>query len=380
LLPRIRERAERAESERRIPAESIQELLDAGLFNVVTPKQFGGAELGIGTMVEVAAALGSACGSTGWVYGVLTGHAWMAALFTREAQKEVFADPRALTASVFRLNATVVPAPGGYRLTQGSGRFCSGVDYSRWVIVGVQIAREGAAPEGAFMLVPMQDVEIVDDWHTAGLRGTGSRSIRIDDTFVPEHRVARAAELMQGKSPGSQVNSGSPIYALPFPIAQPFSLVGTVLGLARGALGDLTQSQAKRFSEMPAEWAAEQGALFARLARVAVEIDAAETRILRDAARFDSVAASKEFAALERAGFLMDLAHSAQTCRYAVTRLFEAGGGSGIYNSSALQRMWRDVNAATPHVAFNWDQAATQFGRAQLGIGPGRFAGPPRKA
>jgi 3-hydroxy-9,10-secoandrosta-1,3,5(10)-triene-9,17-dione monooxygenase len=280
---------------------------------------------------------------------------------------------------VFRLGATVVPVPGGYRLTQGSGRFCSGVDYSQWVIVGVQIARESGAPEGAFMLVSMQDVDIVVDWHTAGLRGTGSRSIHIADTFVPEHRVAKASDLMQGKSPGAQVNSGSPIYALPFPIAQPFSLVGTVLGLARGALGDLTQSQTKRFSEMSLEQAGEQGALFARLARAAVEIDAAEAHILRDAARLDSVAAPKEFAPVERAGFLMDLAHSAQTCRYAVTRLFEAGGGSGIYDSSALQRMWRDVNAATAHVAFNWDQAATQFGRAQLGIAPSRFAGPPKK-
>jgi len=378
LLPQLRERAARTESERRLPAETVEELHASRLFTLATPRVFGGAELGFAALVEVAATLASACGSTGWVYGVLTGHAWMSSLFAREAQQEVFADPRALVASVFRLTGKTVAVSDGYRLTEGEGRFCSGIDFSRWVIVGNAVQRPGAAPEPVFLLIPTHEVRIVDDWYTAGLRGTGSRSIRIPDAFVPEHRVVRAADLNRGSSPGAQFHRNSPAYAVPFPIGQPFSLIGTPLGIAQGAFDAFADGQRSRFAAMPAEQAGEQGALFARLARVAADIEAAVAVTLREASRLDALRDMAELTTLDRTRMIRNLAFAAQSCRYAVTRLFEAGGGSGLYDGSPLQRLWRDANSATAHTAFGWDQAASAFGRARLGVAPSAFAGPRR--
>src|SRR4051794_27183618 len=76
LMPRIQARAARTEEDRRIPDETIAELLDAGLFHLLTPRLFGGAELGFAALLEVTAEIGAACGSTAWVYGVLAGHSW----------------------------------------------------------------------------------------------------------------------------------------------------------------------------------------------------------------------------------------------------------------------------------------------------------------
>ena len=378
LLPGIAARAERTERERRLPAETVDELHRSGLFALATPRAYGGAELGFAALVEVTATLASACGSTGWVYGVLTGHAWMSALFAREAQDEVFADPRVLVASVFRLGGKTVAAPGGYRLTAGEGRFCSGIDFARWVIVGNAVQREDGSAEPVYLLIPTDELSIVDDWHTAGLRGTGSRSIRIADVFVPEHRAVRGADLNRGTSPGAQYHRGAPIYSVPFPVAQPFSLIGTPLGLARGALQNVLDGQRSRFAAMAPEQAGEQGALFARLAQVGGDIDAATALILRDAQFVDSLTDLAKLSPLDRSTILRNLAYAAQGCRYALTRLFESGGGSGVYDGSILQRMWRDVNTATAHAAFTWDQAATQFGRAHLGVAPSRFSGPRR--
>jgi alkylation response protein AidB-like acyl-CoA dehydrogenase len=377
LLPGIRERAERAEADRRLPEETIAELRAAGLFALATPKRYGGSELGFAGLVEVASALASACGSTGWVYGVLTGHAWMAALFPPEAQAEVFTEPQPLIAGVFRLSGTSVPVEGGYRLTGGSGRFCSGIDFSSWVLVGNPVQRPGAPPEPRYLLVPVKDLEIVDDWHTAGMRGTGSRSIRIADAFVPEHRTVLASVLMRGTSPGSLYHRGSRTYAVPFPIGLPFSLIGTPLGLARAALETLTESLTARFGAMPLEQAGEQGALFARVARAAAELEAAECLVLHHATHLETIDPA-QMSALERARIIRDLAYAAQSCRYAVTRLFEAAGGSAIYASSPMQRILRDANTASAHTAFSWDEAATHFSRAHFGIAPSRFAGPRR--
>ena len=374
LLPAVRARAQQAEADRRVPDETVDELRDAGLFAIATPKAFGGSELGIEVMVRIAAELGAACGSTGWVYGVLTGHNWMLGLFPEQAQAEVFSDPRALTGSVFRLAAKVVPVEGGYRMTGGEGRFCSGVDYSDWVVVGSAVDRGEGPPEPRFMLVPMSDVEVVDDWFTAGMRGTGSRSIRIADAFIPEHRTCLTADMMRGTSPGAKLHAGSPAYAIPFPVAQPFSLIGAPIGMAQGALEAVAATTAKKLAAMKPEQVGEQGALFARIAEASADIDSAMALVLADCALLDSLADPTALTPVERARIMRNLAYAAQKCRYAATSMFEAGGGSGIYDSSPLQRIWRDANSATAHTAFAWDDASTSFGRAYLGLPPSPFS------
>lgn len=362
LLPEIRGRSDQAEAERTTPAESIDALRAAGLFGIATPRRFGGSGLGFGAMVEVAAAIAGACGSTGWVYGVLTGHNWMVGLFPEAAQAEVFADPRALTASVFRMGGRTVPVDGGYRMTDGEGRFCSGIDHSDWVVLGNAVQRpEG--PEPRFLLVPRQDVEIVDDWFTAGMRGTGSKSIRVKDAFIPEHRTVLTADLMRG--------AGG---AAPFPVAQPLSLIGPVLGMAQAALEAARESLGRKLASMSPEQAGEQGALFARVAKASAEIDAAAALVLAGVRRLDESTDPAALDALERSRLQRNYAFAAQQCRAAVTSLFEAGGGSGIYDSSRLQRIWRDVSSASAHTAFTWDEAGPAFGRALLGLPPSRFA------
>ena len=373
LVPRIRGRAARAEAERRIPDETIRELHDAGLFHLVTPRTFGGAELGFSVLVEVTAELAAACGSTGWVYGVLTGHSWMLNLFPAQAQHDVFDDPAALTATVFRLGGEVRRVEGGYRLTGGAGRFCSGIDFASWVIVGNAVIAEGGKPEPRFFVVPRSEIEVVDDWFTAGMRGTGSRSIRIADTFIPQHRSIALQQMLDGTSPGAQFHN-TPLYRLPFVHIAPFSIIGAPLGMARGALATYSEALTKKLAGAPDLLVAEQGATLSRLAEVAAGVDAAYALVLEDARRVDGVDGGQMLTPLEQARIPRDWAHAAQTSRYAVTRLFECSGGSGIYDSSELQRVWRDVNSAAQHVAFTWDTTMTGFGRAMLGLAPAAFS------
>ena len=101
LLPKIRERATATDADRCVPEATIEALFEADLFSLMTPRTFGGRELGIETLVRVTTEIAGACGSTGWVYGVLAGHSWLLNLFPIKAQQEVFANPQDLTATVF---------------------------------------------------------------------------------------------------------------------------------------------------------------------------------------------------------------------------------------------------------------------------------------
>lgn len=372
LSPGIRARAARTEEDRRIPDETIGELLDSGLFNIVTPKMFGGSELGFGALVETTVEFADACGSTGWVFGVLAGHSWLLNLFPPQAQHEVFADPNALIGTVFRLSGKITPVDGGYRLVGGAGRFCSGIDFASWVIVGNAVIRGDGPPEPRFFLIPRKAIEVVDDWFTAGMRGTGSRSIKIDDLFIPEHHSVRAADMLAGTSPGTALHTG-PLYRMKFADVVPFSLVGAPLGMARGAVRSLSAGLSGRLKDASEQQVAEQSSTIARVAEASSDIDAALTLVLADAALIDGATAPDSLSPLERARIPRDWAYATQRSRYAVNRVFEAAGGSGIYNSSEIQRIWRDVNSAAQHGAFSWDGAMANYGRSLLGLAPAGY-------
>ena len=69
-----------------------------------------------------------------------------------------------------------------------------------WGYFGMAIVdEEGKLVDQALMTVPFDEVEIIDDWHTLGLRGTGSNSVKMHNVFVPDHRVVSFDEALNGK-------------------------------------------------------------------------------------------------------------------------------------------------------------------------------------
>jgi 3-hydroxy-9,10-secoandrosta-1,3,5(10)-triene-9,17-dione monooxygenase len=342
-------------------------LLESGLFGILKPRVFGGAELGVAALVEVTAELAAACGSTGWVYGVLAGHSWMVNLFPVEAQREVFGDPDALIATVFRLGGKITSVDGGYRLVNGEGRFCSGIDHVSWVIVGGAVAADRGPPEPRFFLVPSADIEVIDDWHAVGLRGTGSRSIRIAEAFIPAHRSVSLGEMASGTSPGAQFHA-APLYKMPFQLVAPFSIIGAPLGIARGALDTYAKGFAGCLKNLGDTELAAQSATMARAGHAAADIDAAFALVLEDAKGIDEAASPKQLTDLQKARVPRNWSYAAQTTRRSVGRIFEATGGTAVYDGSDIQRSWRDINAAAQHYAFIWDNAMVDYGRALLGL------------
>lgn len=373
LGPAIRARAQQVEDDRRIADETVAELRQAGLLGLAVPARFGGSELGLAPLFSVGAALAEACGSTGWVASVFTGHNWLVALFPEEAQAEVFADPQPRVASVVHFAGNPPSsAPGGYRFRDGLGKLCSGVDHAEWVLLGTGVVDGNAPPEPRYFLVPKDAFEIVDDWFTAGLRGTGSKSIRLADAFVPEHRTISITDLARGAAPGLAANP-SIIYRAPFPEVFILGLTGAPIGMARGAIGLFADGLRARYADMPDQQIAEQSTPFARLADASARVDAAEGLVRETARRIDATEDPATLTRLERARFLRNYAFAVQTCRQAVGALFEGGGSGAVYDGSALQRMWRDINTAAMHAGFNWDGTVPTFARALLDLPPGQF-------
>jgi 3-hydroxy-9,10-secoandrosta-1,3,5(10)-triene-9,17-dione monooxygenase len=162
----------------------------------------------------------------------------------------------------------------------------------------------------------------------------------------------------------------------PFSDFLPFSIIGAPLGAARGAAKLFTQNQAARLESASEAQVAEAAVTLARCAEACAAIDAAIALVLQSARRVE--APGTALTPLERAQIPRDWAYGVHTARRAVNHLFEAAGGSSIYDGYAFQRLWRDVNAGSQHFAFTWDAAMAGYGRAAIGRPPAAYALKPR--
>jgi 3-hydroxy-9,10-secoandrosta-1,3,5(10)-triene-9,17-dione monooxygenase len=363
LLPVLRDRAASAEQLRRVPAETVKDVVDSGLIRIGTPDRHGGHGVDIDTGHAVAWELGRACGSTAWCASLWIVHNWWLGHFPALAQEEYFAGgPDTLSSTC--LNPTggkAVPVAGGFRVS-GRWSFSSGCDVSTWAMVAVPGAGPGTM---LWLLIPRSDYGIVDTWFASGMRGSGSNDIVVEDVFVPAHRMLDPERAGDRDMTGWELH-GRPSYRVPLRLLTGWDLAAPIVGIAQGAVDEFTARL--RGTSGPGR-SADSVPLQLRLAEAAAEVDTART-LHRHAVRemIERAAAGETFTEIDRARYRRDKAFLTRLCVQAVNRLFEAGGARAIVDSEPLQRFHRDAHAASHHANLAWDAAAEQYGREALSL------------
>ena len=362
LGPRLRARVPEAERLRRLPDETVADLLESGLCGVMQPRRFGGAELGAETLIDVSVELAAQCASSGWVYMLWAAHMWLLALWPAAAQEEMFADPAMVASSVVSTAGTVERVAGGYRWT-GRGFFSSGVDHCQWLTAAINVRDPGTGAEGRkWFLLPRADFEITDDWHVIGLRGTGSKTLVVTDAFIPLGRVLDDADIQRGTAPGRAVNP-HPMYGAISQANFTAAMAAPAIGAARGLLA----AYADKLRPKASGAANSATVSMARYAAVAAQVDAVHALTLHNARRYSTLPAA-EVGPEGRAKVKRDYAYTAQESRRAANAIYEECGGGGLKESSDLSRIWRDANAAAAHHGLTWDWQADQWTRAAFGL------------
>lgn len=377
LMPRLRERSEQCERERRTPQATIDDFKQTGLLRLLQPARHGGHEMGWDLFCEVTQLLAQACGSQGWVYRVLADHAQMLGTFPAEAQDDVWGgDQDTQMSSSFAPVGQATAAPGGYRFS-GRHSFSSGIDHAAWVICG-GIIRDGSASNGkmAFFLVPRSDGRVIDDWHVNGLEGSGSKSFTVDDAFVPAHRVLEAGASTSGTGPGSRVNT-APLFRLPRLGYTTSAFASLLVGMARSMLDDWLDYTATRRTWGQAAAQNESTQMIA--AEAACEIAAAEQlymNAIRGSVR--RLEAGEQLPSSLTAVVTGHVGYACQLALAAGNRLNAAAGGRMVYRGNSLERQYRNLLTGAQHVAINWPMCANRYG-IQLLREHGAETGPERK-
>ncbi|MGE0824394.1 MAG: acyl-CoA dehydrogenase family protein [Candidatus Binatia bacterium] len=383
LLDKARKIAELAsthryasDQQRRLSDEVMTAMRESGVLRILQPAHWGGYELDLGTFVRVATEIAKGDTSTGWVYCILGIHNFWIAYVEPELQQEIWGkDSTVVMADSFAPVGQVTQVSGGYRLS-GRWSFLSGLWWSDWVAVGAMVVREqGGKPEWTMFFVPREDFRVDDQWRVVGMQGTDSNTIVVDDAFVPQHRVFWLEHSQRtGEAPGHMLNSGS-LYRLPFIPTLGIALVPAAVGSARTAITLFQQGLQKRVPVYMIDGTSQQGMASAQiaLAEASTSLDAIEGLMLRCADEIMSTysQARRIPTEQERMRYYAWRSYMVRQATRVVDRLFELSGGRALYLDQPLQRLWRDVHAASQHLGLQFEFAMESYGRTLVGLPSG---------
>ncbi len=373
LRPMLEERAREADIACRLPDETIEAFVDAGLIHARQPARVGGSELDYASMVEICSVVAKSCASSAWILGNFMCHQYMHANWPREAQDEVWLpSPDTLIFGVVIFPCGKAVRDGdGYRL-KGRWPFGSGCLHTNWCVFGANTEEDsnGGPPALKMFLVPKSEYRIIETWEAAGLRGTGSHDIEIEGTFVPAHRALDLEDIKGGDHPGSDVNPGSgyrvPVYAM-----FPYVLNGVAMGIAQGVVEryiENTRSQTARYS---GQSIANLTTIQVKIAEAAASVDAAFAISYRNCEEVMEIAAGSGVPPMEqKARYRRDAAFAVKLSTQAVDLLFGATGGGGLYDRNPISRAFRDIHAVSAHITQTWEVNAAIYGRVMLGLDP----------
>jgi indole-3-acetate monooxygenase len=361
-----RERASQGERDRRLATDLVDAMIDAGFFRLCVPATVGGGEADPATLVSVCEELARGDAAAGWCIAVMATAGMPAAYLPAQAAQEIFGDPRAVVGGVFAPRGRAV-ADGDSYLVSGRWPFSSGVDHCTWVTGGCIVSENGSPrllesgrPDVELALFRREEVEVIDTWHVSGLRATGSHDIAVAELPVPR---SHATSVITGRP-----REEGPLYAFP-----PFGLLaltiaGTALGIARAAIDDLLELAGAKTPTGSARTLAERPVTQTRIAQAEATLLSARTFL------YDAIAAAWVAAAggagvsiAQRATLRLAATHATAASASAVDTAYDLGGGTSIYETSPLQRRFRDVHAATQHMLIGpstWELT----GRLMLGL------------
>lgn len=370
LQPMLRERARRAQQERRIPVETVREMNEAGLFRVLQPKRWGGYEMDPQVFFQVQHALAEACMSTAWIYGVIAVHNWQIALFDLQAQDDVWKDDTSvLIASSYMPVGKVTPVEGGYQFS-GRWAFSSGCDHCDWVFLGGIVPPDETSKTPYFrtFLVPRTDFEVVDTWHTFGLQGTGSNDIVVKDAFVPRYRTHSNIDGFLGTNPGPDSHT-IPLYKIPFGQLFPRAVSSGAIGALQGAIDTYREIAGKRIGTNTGTRTAEDPHAQMAVARAQSIHDQLNLKLHANFDRLMTDARKGEATDINlRVQYRYESAAVPEECLNVVLELQKMCGGRAIFLDSPLQRFVLDILAGRAHVANNPYAYGKNFGGIQLGL------------
>jgi alkylation response protein AidB-like acyl-CoA dehydrogenase len=341
----------------RRPTEALANLMRGARIPMSkVPREIGGCELSPSDQVDFFARLAYLNPTAAWIGFNYSGVAGMiGAMVSDEGVETLWGEGRCpLIAAVSKPSGQSRKVDGGYEVT-GHWMYASGVTCADYVLL-VTICDDPPGPRA--VVLPVDQVELVDDWHVAALQGTGSVDVKVDGAFVPESMTG---------SPLIQLRGGSQYMRMGYRGYVGGENFGFTLGVAQRLVAEVAKTCKDKKRVLDPNPVGDRGAFQQDLARADMTLRAARA-LARDEldialAICDDTKeplAGSDLARVEASiGMATDMA--IQAC----TRIFPYAGAGALHVSSPIQRAYRDAIGSGQHIVAT-NETLDIWGRAIL--------------
>ncbi|OBK35494.1 hydroxylase [Mycobacterium sp. 1245111.1] len=344
--------ADEIDSARGLPTDLVEALRDSGLLRAGAPREVEALELPAGTALRCAEEVARGDASAGWCVSIGITSTLLVAYLPPASRDELFGGGRGLAAGVWAPQGKARRVPGGV-VVSGRWAFCSGITHADVLFAGCVLEDKPAV-----VALPTDQLQILDTWHTLGLRGTGSHDSVADEVFVPDERVLSIFD-------GPVIDR--PLYRFP-----PFGffaacITAAAMGNARAAIDNFVDLAATKKGAAGSRTLAERSTIQAAVATAEAALEAARAgyyQAIDEAWRAAEDGPSVSLATRTR--LRLAATHGARVSADVVRSMYDLAGGSAIYDGAPLQRRLRDAFTATAH--FQVNEASRELpGRVLLG-------------
>ena len=239
LRPELSDRRREIDELRQLPQDLADQLAEMGFYRLVVPESLGGLGISPSIFCQLCETLAKANGSTAWCIFIGATSQYLFGALPQTQLQRMLENPNVITSGVFADSGTALfeerDGKPGY-LINGHWRWGSGCRNAEWISGGIhEVDAQGETIVGASPLTRVffrpEEIDIADNWHVSGMRGSGSSDYLATNVWVPSERMAGNVE--------DGDHASQPIYQFP-----KFALLGIpigaiCLGMARACLDEV---------------------------------------------------------------------------------------------------------------------------------------------
>ncbi|MBP2078106.1 3-hydroxy-9,10-secoandrosta-1,3,5(10)-triene-9,17-dione monooxygenase [Oceanobacillus polygoni] len=353
-----------------VSAKVVSLMESTGITQMMIPKNQGGPDIGLRTFAKVVRKVANYNLSAAWLAYLYPLHNMLPAYLPRKGQDEIF-NQGGLIADIFAAIGTAEKDGDGYRIS-GKWNFVSGVNHADWVGVGVKIVMSDGdgKPEVCLPIIPVSELQIVENWDTFGLRGSGSNQVIAEDVYVPLERIFRPEQAEKTRRPYEEnYEEDYPLYHVPLFPAFYFGFPLIALGGAERMIEEFKKQTEKRVRLMDGVTESESPRSQRVMAEITMEFKAAEALMDKYLELLENY--EKDGATTSNAEFFAIRTKIVKATSEIALRILLTLGGGALYKGGPIELFFRDILSVATHKTSLYEDSVAAYGQELFGFESG---------
>lgn len=368
LVPQLTQRGEEIDAQRFVPQDLAEEMAALGFYRLCTPEVLGGLDASPMLLCEICETLATGNGSVAWCIFIGSTSQYLLGALPEQQRSDMLVNPNVITSGVFADSGTAQyqtrDGEAGY-LINGHWRWGSGCHNAQWISGGIhEVDAQGETVNGAGPVLTRvffkpEEIDIHDNWHTSGLRGSGSSDYVAENVWVPAQRLATSIEQTGFSS--------IPIYQFPKFALLSLPIGAIALGMARASINEVLRVAQEKTPQGSRRTLAHRVGLHRDIAVADTKLSAARTHLYSLTESVWQHCQHEAPTLIQRQQLRAANVHAVTTAIDVIDKMYTVVGGSSVFAESCLQRHFRDVHVASQHMMVG-EPVMELAGRVMLGL------------